>query len=322
MAFESYAERQRREQRSGQPEIYVYDRAPAQLRHQIKVALSEGIGTYNLTDPSGFNDYAPDDTVAYDCWKEIDRACRKEVFPYLKYVDDHDHFMDRVSAAIADIVEIDEWISVVEICCKIMSMLIDKHNVYVNTTDSDAAEGALAEINTRFDQHKVGYQFENGWIIRKDSEFVHVEIIKPALALLTAPEFAKADEDFMTAHTHYRTGKFKDAVNAANRAFESMLKAICDLENWTYSSGDRASELVTLVNTNGLFTHDFDKGFTAYVFMMKTGLPAVRNNAGGHGEGIAANEVTAAIARYAISLTASNLVFLGNSYTAFKAARI
>lgn len=132
MAFESYAERQRRQQRSGQPEIYVYDKAPAQLRHQIKVALSEGIGTYNLTDPSGFNDYAPDDTVAYDCWKEIDRACRKEVFPYLKYVDDHDHFTNRVSAAIAGIVEIDEWISVVDICCKIMSTLIDKHHVHVN----------------------------------------------------------------------------------------------------------------------------------------------------------------------------------------------
>ena len=322
MAFESYAERQRRQQRSGQPEIYVYDNAPAQLRHQIKVAFAEGMGTYNLTDRYGLNDYAPDDTVAYDCWKEIDRACRKEVFPYLRYVDDYDHFMDRVSAAIDGIDEIEEWIGVVEICCKIMSSLIDQQRIPVNSTVSDPAEEALAEINRRFDQHKVGYQFENGWIIRKDSELVHAEIIKPALALLTAAEFVKANEDFMTAHMHYRAGKFKDAATAANRAFESMLKAICDLENWTYCSGDRASELVTLANTKGLFTHDFDKGFTAYVAMMKTGLPTVRNNAGGHGEGIAATAVTAAIARYAISLTASNLVFLGDSYTALKAARI
>lgn len=50
---------------------------------------------------------------------------------------------------------------------------------------------------------------------------------------------------------------------------------------------------------------------------MKTGLPTVRNDAGGHGEGLADNEVTSEIARYAIDLTASNILFLGNCYSAF-----
>jgi hypothetical protein len=268
MVFESHAERQRRQNR-GQPEVYVYDKAPAQLRHQISVALLEGIGTYNLTDPYYAGDVA-DNMIAYDCWKEIDRACRKEVFPYLKYVDDNDNPMNRVSAAINDIIEIDEWISVVEICCKIMSMLIDKERIHADRTTSDAAEGALAEINRRFEQHKVGYQFENGWIIRKDSELVYAEIIKPALVLLTAPEFVKANQDFMTAHAHYRAGTFKDAVTAANRAFESMLKAICDLEHWTYGSGDTAVLLVSVVNTNGLFTHDFGASLTACVANAKS----------------------------------------------------
>jgi hypothetical protein len=148
---------------------------------------------------------------------------------------------------------------------------------------------------------------------------MHAEIVKPALALLAAPVVAKANDEFMTAHRHYRTGAFKDSVTAANRAFESMLKVICDLEKWTYGSGDRASELVTVVNTNGLFTHDFDKGFLAYVAMLKTGLPSVRNNAGGHGDGLSAKAITAGIARFAINLTASNIVLLGDSYAALKA---
>ena len=50
----------------------------------------------------------------------------------------------------------------------------------------------------------------------------------------------------MTAHRHYRAGEWKDCVTASNRAFESMLKAICDAEGWTYGKGDRASELITL----------------------------------------------------------------------------
>ena len=73
-----------------------------------------------------------------------------------------------------------------------------------------------------------------------------------------------------------------------------------------------------MVSKGGLFTHDFDKGLETYVVMLKTGLPGVRNEAGGHGEGLAAKEVTAGIARYAINLTAANIVFLGDAYAVFK----
>jgi HEPN domain-containing protein len=85
-----------------------------------------------------------------------------------------------------------------------------------------------------------------------DCKLTHAEIIKPALSLLTAPLFTKANEDFMTAHRHYRASEFKDCVTAANRAFESMLKAICDSEAWDYGKGDRASELIRVVNSKGL----------------------------------------------------------------------
>jgi hypothetical protein len=149
-------------------------------------------------------------------------------------------------------------------------------------------------------------------------QLIHAEIIKPVLRLLTARVFAKANDDFMTAHRHYRANEFKDCVTASHRAFESMLKAICDIEEWEYGKGDGASELVTKVNSKGLFTHDFDRSFTAYVGMLKAGLAAVRNDAGGHGEGLAAAAVTAAIARFALNLTASNMLFLGESYDALK----
>ena len=130
--------------------------------------------------------------------------------------------------------------------------------------------------------------------------------------------FAKANEEFFSAHRQYRAGAFKDCVTGANRAFESALKAICDTEGWTYDKGDRASELVTKVTGNGLFTHAFEKSLSAYVAMLKTGLPSVRNDAGGHGEGLAVAAVTAEIARFALNLTATNILFLGESYAALK----
>jgi hypothetical protein len=52
--------------------------------------------------------------------------------------------------------------------------------------------------------------------------------------------------------------------------------------------------------------------------MLKSGLPAIRNDAGGHGEGIAAAAVTSQIARFALNLTASNILFLGESFNALK----
>jgi hypothetical protein len=162
----------------------------------------------------------------------------------------------------------------------------------------------------------LGHQIENREVMRIDSQIFHADVIKPALLLLDIPMFAKANTDFMTAHRHYRGGEYKDCVTAANRAFESTLKAICDVQKWGYASGDNAAQLITKVSENGLFTLGFDKSFTAYVAMMKSGLPEVRNQSGGHGEGIAAVAVTSEIARYALNLTAANILFLAETYKA------
>ena len=212
---------------------------------------------------------------------------------------------------------IDDFLSAIEIGCLGLAVYVGKEPSTRGA--SERAENVLAEINQRFEQHGVGYQFENSQIVRVDSKLAHSEIIKPALQLLNDPLFTKANDEFLVAHKHYRSGSFKDCVTASNRAFESALKAICDSEAWPYERGDRASELVTKVTKNGLFTHDFDKSLSAYIAMLKSGLPSVRNNAGGHGQGIAAAAVTAEIARFALNLTASNVLFLGESYRALKA---
>jgi hypothetical protein len=74
------------------------------------------------------------------------------------------------------------------------------------------------------------------------------------------------------------------------------LKAICDKQQWNYDRGDNAGQLVTKVSQNGLFTHDFGKGLDHFIAALKTGLPSVRNDAGGHGESIKSEPVQAHIA--------------------------
>jgi hypothetical protein len=313
--FEIYARRKRLQNRGDEPEVYTYDRAPDHLRHQICMELSEGIGRYHIFTGNEFASTPPN---ANDMWEEIDRICRKELQSYLGYTKER-NLAARFLEYVAKVDDIDDFLSAVEIGCIALSATDDEYDHQtVERGAKQKATVSIDDINGRFEQHAVGYQFENRHVIRVDSKLTHAEIIKPALRLLTAPIFAKANDDFMTAHRHYRTSEFKDCVTASHRAFESMLKAICDVEKWEYAKGDGSSELVTKVNTKGLFTHDFDRSFTAYIAMLKTGLPAVRNDAGGHGEGLAAAAVTAQIARFALNLTASYMLFLGESYDAMK----
>jgi hypothetical protein len=312
MVFETFAYRKKLAQRGEEHEIYTYDNLPHQLRHQMCVALCEGIGRYHIYAPYAL-DRVPE---ANEGWGIIDRLCRKEIYSYLNYLGNSD-LAHGYCDFLMNIDVTDDFLSALEIGCKVLELLRGRDPSVRGAQQQ--SEDALEEINQRFEQHAVGYQFENGQIIRVDSKVTHAEIIKPTLQLLAAPMFIKANEEFLSAHVHYRAAAFKDCVNAANRAFESALKAICDTEGWSYERGDRASELVTKVSKNGLFTHDFDRSLSAYVAMLKTGLPSVRNDAGGHGEGMAAAAVTAGIARFALNLTASNILFLGESYRALKA---
>jgi hypothetical protein len=62
-------------------------------------------------------------------------------------------------------------------------------------------ESAIEELNARFTEHGVGFQFNEGTIARVDSQYVHAEVIKPALTLLSGEPFAAAQEDFLMAHS-------------------------------------------------------------------------------------------------------------------------
>lgn len=307
MFFETYSYRKRLGERNDEPEVYSYDVAPAQLRHQIAMVFRESIGPYNKP-LHGVRS-------AYEYWKKLDKICSKEIYSYLTYIRES-QLDERFSEFLNNVGNIDDFLDAVEIGCRILSILSSRPRD-LRGADSEAGD-AIEEINRRFEQHAVGYQFESSHIVRMDSKLTHAELIKPALQLLTSPLFSKGNDEFLKAHKHYRTGDFKDCITAANRSFESVLKAICDAEEWPYEKGDVAARLVSLVKQEGLFTHDFDKSFDAYVAMLKSGLPTIRNDAGAHGEGVAAAAVTAQIARFALNLTASNIIFLAESYNALQ----
>jgi hypothetical protein len=169
---------------------------------------------------------------------------------------------------------------------------------------------AISELNYRLREGGVGYQFENGVIIRMDSQFVHAEITKKALSLLSSEQFSGAEEEFLSAHKHYRHGEHKDAIVDAGASFESTMKSICDTFQWKYEKGARASDLIKVLREHQLFPDYLDKSFDQLVAILKSGLPEIRNNEGSHGQGSVPKRVPTHVAAYAIHLAATNIVFL------------
>jgi hypothetical protein len=170
-------------------------------------------------------------------------------------------------------------------------------------------------------EHGIGYEFVGSKIVRVDSKYVHAEAVKPALELLhgAGKAFAGPLQEFMVAHEHYRKGEDKDAITWALKAFESTLKAICTARSWTFDSHkDTANKLLDIVFANHLVPAYLQSQFTSMNSLLASGVPTIRNKTSGHGQGAAPTVVPARMTRFALNLTATNIVFLIECHQALK----
>ena len=305
--FETFAKRKHAANRSGQPDIYVYDKLPSFLRKQLAIIFRECIGHYSNSE------YEPN---ANGVWISINNIMSREHESFHDWYVKSGYTFNSKDKCISYLLEhddVDEVLSMVELVCRYFAGRSSNEFPRERGATRKAADG-LGEINERFREHSVGYEFTNGSLFRIDSQFTHAEIVKPALALLRMKGFEEANDDFMLAHKHYREGKAKDSIVSANRAFESALKAVCKLMDWKFSPGDNARELIAVTRRGGLFPNYLEKGVDTFIATMKTGLPDVRNNAGGHGSVPETPPVPSYIARYAIDLAATNIVLIVSAY--------
>lgn len=176
---------------------------------------------------------------------------------------------------------------------------------------------AIEEINIRFRESSVGYQLDPDslTVIRVDSQFVHSEVVKPALTLLNVdPSYAGALDEFMLAHEHYRHRNHKDAILNCGKSFESMLKAIHEKRGWAYDKNkDTANKLILSCVDKGLFPSFQQDQFMQVGKILECGVPTIRNKTAGHGQGHEVIEVPEHLVSYMIHLTAANLLFLAKS---------
>lgn len=313
--FDTYSKRRERLEKAGQPDVYVYDELPDNLRVQIVHIWLDAIGSY-FTEGQLFpyQDPPPSNYL----WQQIyDIMCRelgelrlsRSTRPHSQCID---YLLNEQN--------IDNALDIIEVSFRIIDTDVRRLNENERRRSAirQTPDEAITELNHRFKEHSVGYQYVNGKIIQVDSQYVHAEVVRPAISLLKDVKFEGAEEEFLKAHEHYRNGRHKEAIAEANKAFESTMKSICSNMKWKVPANATASRLIETCLDNELIPSSLQSHFNAFQSTLKDGLPTVRNIMAGHGQGPTPIGVPDYLAAYALHLAATNIVFLVNAYLDLK----
>jgi hypothetical protein len=294
--FDLFSKRQKR-LRGDVPDVYVYDEVPQALRVQLIQILQEGIG------PN-----AEYQDVPLSVYAGIHKALCREYGVFS--LSDNRRVSDwqAVATHLLETKNIEHVLDIVELGLRAVDVEIRKRN-WQHLGCSASPYQTIAEVNARFKEHGVGFEYASGEVIRIDSQLIHDEVVKPALQLLADPKFKGANNEFLKAHEHYRHGRHKECLAECLKAFESTMKTICDLKGWPYNSGDTAKALIDTCMANGLFPTFMQSHVGNLRAILESGVPTVRNKLGGHGQGAVVTTVSESTARLALHLTAANILF-------------
>jgi AbiJ N-terminal domain 4 len=300
--FDLYSKRRRREG-GDVPDVYQYTDFPNALRVQVVHIWKTAFG-----DPEAWRNVS-------ELFREIhDVLCRE--YGVFNLTDRHEPAFQKVANFMLHSQDTERVLDVIELTFRFLDTYVRsrRHEYHGRQNPDDA----IAELNIRFREHGLGFQFESGQIVRVDSQVIHAEVVKPALQFLAGKEFKGASQEFLSAHEHYRNGKTKECLNDCLKAFESTMKSICAKRNWPHQPTDTAKSLLDTLFQQELVPNFMQSHFSALRSTLEAGVPTVRNKLGGHGQGVTEIEVPDYIASYALHLTATNILLLAAANKSLK----
>jgi hypothetical protein len=290
-------------------DVYRYDDLPLELRRQIIHIWVDSIGTYRR---GGFN-ISP--SPANQIWDEVTRILCKEYGVFSLSDKSSDNSFEQCQDFILNS-SCEKALDIIEVTFKGIDRIIRKQHYSKNDQAGirQSPDSAISELNDRFKEHGIGYQYLNGRIIKIDSEFLHTEAILPVLHLLHDESFKGAEDEFLKAHEHYRHKKNKEAISECLKSFESCLKDVCTRKKWTFPPKATSRGLIDVVIKNQLISEGLLAHFTGLRATLEAGVPAIRNSNGGHGQGPELVFVPEYLVAYTLNITASALLLIVNAY--------
>lgn len=297
--FNLFSKRQRQ-----RPTHLIYDEINATLRAQVVIIITDAYGNREDTY-SGANEIMFREHPVVSFVQEL--GSRWVGAPH--YV-----FQCIVKG------DLDECLDGIETSLMIINLLLrDQPEHYARIYEIKLQpDDAIAELNARFLEHGVGYQFSvaENQLVRLDSQFLHEESVAPAIKLLTNPGFSGPAQEFAKAHQHHRAGEGKDAVMWAVKALESTARAICDSRGWPTPPNATIVPLLKLLFQNGLVPVSLQSHFDGLRTALESGLPTIGNSMARHGQGKDVKAIAPHIVAFAMHLCAAAIVFLVEAHLA------
>ena len=298
-----YSKRKERE-RNGVSDVYTYDTFSPSFRVQLSMMIEDLLGDIYAVR---------NDRMPIAVYAAIVQTLKKEYgIRNLSSSVHHQNAYEELHFFLSTEPEVDRCLDAVELCYK-RGNLNAREQVYRAIHRQDANEhvdNCIAELNTRFKEAGYGYEFVDNEIIRIDSEFLHAQAVKPAIHFLNFEGFEAARSEFFGAYDHYRHKRYKEALVDAAKSFESTFKIICTLNGWAYGPRDTSNKLIQILMDNGFMPAFNQAHLSAIQTALTSGIPTLRNNLAGHGDGPEIVEVPAEVVAYGLHLTASAIVML------------
>ncbi len=296
------------------PEKLVYDTLSESLRQHCLRIIRQGIGDHEqLLERMGEVLQHEHPTPSF----EEDRSQDAERLQYLprffEYCVEQGTFMEAMDA-----------IEVGTQCINDdMRKNFETARKYGHIAAPQEPDDAIEELNGRFMQDGVGYQFstQQRHLVRVDSAFMHEEVTEPAMKFLTEKGFEGAAQEFDKAHQHYRQMAVgpeagKDAVAWSVKAIESTAKAIMDARAWAYDKNDTITKLLTKVVTKGLVPAALQSYFDGLRTALTSGLPSIGNAMARHGQGAKPKPIEEHMVTLTMHLAAATIRFLLEAHQA------
>ena len=294
MAIVELFSKRQKKLRGEVPDVYTYEEIPDTLKVQIIYIWKDVMGSYD------------------DKYKIIvDFLCREYGLFQLPTDNRYErkYFKELVEFLLQE-PNIEKNIDVIELSFRAINLLTREYHYLRRHNASEIADKAIEELNNRFKEHGIGYQFIENKIVRIDSELIHIEAVKPALRLLNEKTYKGAQEEFLSAYEHYRHGKNKEALNDCLKSFESTMKSIIDKHGWEVKNNATVQNLIQVCFNNNLIPSFWQTQITALRTMLESAIPTGRNRLSGHGQGCEPITIPDYLVAYMLHMTASTLVFL------------
>ncbi|MDP9141986.1 MAG: hypothetical protein M3O62_14485 [Pseudomonadota bacterium] len=174
------------------PDVYSYSDIPNSLRTQVVHIWFDALG--------GESDYRHGQvSSAYDMI--VNALCREyglfRLPPALSL--GNRHYMEELINYFLAEKDTEKVLDVVELSFRVIDRATRGFDYLHRRNGSEIADGAIAELNVRFQESGVGYQYVEEEIVRIDSALLHAEVVKPVLVLLNRKSYEGPQQEFLKA---------------------------------------------------------------------------------------------------------------------------